>query len=153
LGLFVVGALLASCASQSESYRRLPGHYTAIPSSSAGLVYVFEINPAFSEPIGYRFEFPSASSPGGKMTVYSYRGSAVVSELEEEDVARYRKALLAFDWNRVENVPDPAVVAIVPDDIGILFRARLGGVYHEARVGLSTSSAVDRLLHDLDIFK
>lgn len=114
---------------------------------------MFEINSAFAEPFGYRFEFPSAPLSGGRETIYLSNGSPTTKELKEEEALRYKKVLLAFDWNHVENPVNPEVITLVPDDISVLFRARLGGIYHEARLGLSTSSDIDKLLHDLDLIK
>jgi len=149
----MVAALLASCATHGSGYKRLPEHDTAITKSAAAETFVFEINPAFGDPVGYRFEFSSGVPVTGVKTTYSLRRAPVRTELREEEAARLRSLLLAFDWNHVENAQDPEVISMVPDDIGITFRARLGGIYHEAVVGLSNSNAVERLLRDIEVFK
>ncbi len=153
LVITLMSVLLGSCATPGSGYKRLPERYTAISKSTSRVTFVLEISPAFGEPIGYRFEFSDGVPVNGVKTIYSLRRAPLRTELREEDAARFRSLLLAFDWNHVENAQDPNVVSMVPDDTGIVFRARLRGIYHEAIIGLSNSSAMERLLRDIEVSK
>ena len=145
--------LLGACATRSVGYKRLPEHYLSIDPAGAAETFVLEICPAFQDPIGFRFEFFEGADPRAVKTSYSYRGHPKRSELSAEHAKEIRAALLAFDWNHVENPEEPEGLRMVPDDIGVLFRARLGGVYHEAVVGLSNSAAIEKLLRDIHVFE
>jgi hypothetical protein len=137
----------------SASYKRVPETYLTIDRTTAAETFVFEINPAFKDPIGLRFEFWEGTNPRAVKTNYSYRSDPKRMELSAEQAKEIRAALLAFDWNQVENSEEPDVIRIVPDDIGVLFRARIGGVYHEARVGLSNSQSIEKLLRDIKVIQ
>ncbi len=145
--------LLASCATD-RGYRHLPAVNTAVDlSSDLGETFVIELDPAFGEPIGVRYEFNQRNDSRGARTTYSPRHPDRQTFLDAAEVARLRTLLLAFDWNHAVDPQDPNATRLVPDDPIVLFRARTGSVYHEARVGLSNSTALDHLLRELGLLK
>ena len=151
--LVLLITLLVSCATRSTGYKQLPEQFLSIAPSTGAETFVFQISPPFQDPVGFRFEFFGEDLRHAVKTSYSYRGPITRNKLSAERAKRIRAVLLAFDWNQVPDPKYPGVIQMVPDDIGILFRARVGGVYHEAVIGLSESSAIERLLREIGVIE
>ena len=151
--LAFVALILAGCASHG-GYPRLPAADTAIDLSSAPVdTFVIEIDPAFAASSGFRYEFPPDDPARCIQTLYAPNRPARQTFLSRSETARLRTLLRAFDWNQAEDPQDPNVVRLVPDDTLVLFRARVGPAYHEVRSGLSNSTALGGLLHQLGLLK
>lgn len=145
--------LLSACASH-RNYSRLPDRDTAIDLTAASVdTFVIELDPANGEPTGVRLEFDQDDPSRSVKTTYAPGRPARQTFLNAAETARLKAALLAFDWNHAEDPQDPTATRLVRDDTIILFRARVGSVYHEVRVGLANSTALDHLLHQLGLLK
>ena len=147
----LVALILAGCASRG-GYPRLPAANTAIDLSAAPVdTFVIEIAPAFAASSGFRYEFPPDDPSRCVQTTYAPNRPARQTFLSRRETARLRTLLRAFDWNQAEDPHDPNDVRLVPDDTLVLFRARVGPAYHEVHTGLSNSTALEHLLHELGL--
>ena len=153
LALPLAALLLSSCATHGN-YSRLPAGDTAIDLSSAPVdTFVLEIDPPSAEPFALRYEFPPDDPSRGVKTAYAPDRPARQTFLTRAETTRLHALLFAFDWNHAEDPQDPNSARLVPDDTSVLFRARIGSVYHETRVGLANSTALEHLLRDLGLLK
>jgi len=149
--IFAFTFFAGGCAAQS-SYLPLPASLTSLDPSDAAQLFVVEIRPAFSEPTGYRFEFYAEPREAFR-TAFGRHGKIVRERIPEEEAERIRSVWTSFDWRQIEDPLEEGVIVMVPDDLGIEIRARCEYSRHEAKIGISRSSSVRKLLIDLGILE
>jgi len=124
-----------------------------LESQDATESFLIGINSAFQDPVAIRFEFTTGDVLRGVKTRFTYQNDPKVEELSAAEAHQIRDALLAFDWNNVQDLRPEGEGVMFLDPLVITFKSRCGSVYHEAVVILSESKSIEALLYQIGILE
>jgi len=154
LALVIVGLLLGGCTT-SRTYTRIPSGFTTVSAGPNYESYLIELDRPNGDPTATRYEF---TIEGGSVTAtiskISRNGARSERRRSDEAAKRLLQIFRGFNWGTIEApLPDDDTAVSVPEDTGIILKARTQKSYREVQVWLSDCAPIRKLLQAIEAVK